>query len=77
MQNSLCIFIINVLKGTNMNRGCQPLDYSVTIGDEVCVIETLTDNEMTCLPPSQASTQNKSDAQCCFCSIEGTLDCGN
>ena len=52
------------IKGRHMQRGSRLVDFSITLGDAVCVPESLTDNQVNCRPPTDRPNRNINDTFC-------------
>lgn len=47
------------INGKNLDRACKENDVIVMIGDEICNITSLSRQQLTCRPPSEASDDNE------------------
>ena len=45
-------------------RGSRLVDFTISLGDAVCVPRSLTDNQVTCQPPTSTPTKFASDTFC-------------
>ena len=55
------MFINCVLQGSDLTRGSRLIDIEVWVGDGVCDVTQMTDNEIACKPP--ADKPDKADSQ--------------
>jgi len=57
--------VVFILQGLNLfGYGLSQRDYNVTIGNDECKIEHVTDNWITCKPPSEKPSANNT---CNYC----------
>lgn len=47
------------INGKNLDRACKETDVTVTIGQEICNITSLSRQQLTCRPPPEASDSNE------------------
>lgn len=47
------------INGRNLDRACREIDVLVTIGDSICNITSLSRQQLTCRPPTEASDSNE------------------
>jgi len=61
----MCVLYWFVLsQGRHLLRGSRLEDFDIRLGDSVCVPESLTDNQVTCRPPTNRPNKHINDTFC-------------
>jgi len=55
---------MTMLQGKHLLRGSRPVDFDIQLGDAACDLQSLTDTQVDCRPPTNTPNRHINDTLC-------------